>query len=101
MKIYDNDAVERLVTAIISNAVNEYRGVFRRKLYGKKLKPWQQKMFDDAEEFFYSPDFERMTNMDGEYFMERIVQEERAKRLKEISRTNKKKTTNPNVSRTA
>lgn len=84
-----DDRVERIIEAIVVRAANDYRGLFRRRLYGRKLTEEEETEFDKTEEFFESKWFTALTNMDGSYIMRKLEQEEREKKREKLNIKNK------------
>lgn len=76
---------ERLVKAIVLSATNEYRSIFRRRLYKKPISDGMEIEFDKLESFFESSWFTFLTNMDGSYIMSKLEQDERRKRRKKLN----------------
>lgn len=68
---------EGLCMAIISAAAHDYRVLFKRKLYGFPFTKKNQNEFDATERFFKSEYYRGLTDVDGEYIMNRIADEER------------------------
>lgn len=80
-----DETAERLIEAIVVRAANDYRGLFRQRLYGKKLINEEENEFDKLEEFFESKWFTALTNMDGSYIMMKLEKEEREKKRKKLN----------------
>ena len=79
-----SDAVEKLIQAIVVRAANDYRDIFRRRLYGKPISKNLENEFDELEGFFESKWFSFLTNMDGDYIIEKLHQDERRKKRQKL-----------------
>lgn len=80
-----DETAERLIEAIVVRAANDYRGLFRQRLYGRKLINEEENEFDKLEEFFESKWFTALTNMDGSYIMLKLENEEREKKREKLN----------------
>ena len=91
MNKYTDEGMDRLIEAITVQAANDFRSVFRKKLRGKYISEIQQRHFDEAEGYFESPVYEGFYDIDGEYIINKIMEEEREKHREEIKKLNEQK----------
>ena len=80
-----DEGLEMIIEAGIKIFSDDFRRLFRMLLNGEKLGPHERKLYDETELFFYYSNwFDIYKNVDGEYIMNRIVEEERAKRRENL-----------------
>lgn len=86
MSRYAEDGFDRLIEAMIIQAAQDFRLVFRRRLRGKPVTGKMEKRFNEAEEFLESPQYEAYSNLESDYLINKIMETERRKYRNELER---------------
>ena len=69
------DGYEELASAIILQAVKDWRSAVRKLKKRPRYDPAKQ-MKEECEQFFLSEWFEQLTSVDGRYLLRKLKQEE-------------------------
>lgn len=70
-----SDGYEELASAIILQAVKDWRSAVRKLKKRPRYDPAKQ-MKEECEQFFLSEWFEQLTSVDGRYLLRKLKQEE-------------------------
>lgn len=69
------DPYEEVANAIVIQACNDYKNAYRRSLHKVGIAGEADEELAELEEFFCSDWYKKLTEVDGEYLMERLRNE--------------------------
>lgn len=76
-----DEAYQNLANAIVKNAADDYRAALRGLERNPESKGYQSDA-ERIEKFFRSPWYEMLTDVDGEYLIRRLQEDEKERSLK-------------------
>lgn len=76
--VSEEEAYQNLANAIVKKAATEYRAALR----GLERNPGYRRDVEKLERFFHSRWYATLTDLDGDYLIERLKKDERERSLK-------------------